>query len=190
MSKTMEKATENDWDLVRAHVSGEADAFRRIYEKYHRKVFASSFRIVGEEDQAADLTSEVFVKIYHELRSFKFESKLSTWLFRVAVNHAINRANEVRRHTRIREKIERDGLRKPGGTREGRPVDEEIHRTLQTLSPKLRAVVSLRYLEGLSYGEMADVLDVSLGTVKSRLFLAHETLRPLLKGISLERSDV
>ena len=189
LSESTEKTSGNDWDLVRAHVSGDGDAFRRIYEKYHRKVFASSFRIVGDEDQAADLTSEVFVKIYHELCSFKFESKLSTWLFRVAINQAINRANEVRRHTRIREKIERDGLRKPGGTREGHPVDEDVHQAIQSLSPKLRAIVSLRYLEGLSYEEMADVLDVSLGTVKSRLFLAHETLRPLLKGISLEKKE-
>ena len=190
MSESIEKSKENDWDLIRAHVSGDSDAFRRIYEKYHRKVFASSFRIVGEEEQAADLTSEVFLKIYNELSSFKFESKLSTWLFRVAVNHAINRANEIRRHTRIHEKIERDGLRKQGGTKEGKPLDEEIHRAIQELSPKLRAIVSLRYLEGLSYEEMAEVLEVSLGTVKSRLFLAHETLRPLVQGISLEEKGV
>tara|TARA_Y100000588_G_scaffold348240_1_gene397676 strand:- start:148 stop:735 length:588 start_codon:yes stop_codon:yes gene_type:complete len=186
---TEEKLEEKDWDLVRAHVSGDPEAFRKIYEKFHRKIFASSFRIIGEEEQAADLTSEVFLKIYNELRSFKFESKLSTWLFRVAVNHAINKANENRRHTRIREKIEKEGLRPKGGTREGKPIDEEIHRAIQVLSPKLRAIVSLRYLEGLSYDEMADLLDVSLGTVKSRLFLAHETLRPLLNGISLSRRE-
>jgi len=190
LSEIVDKSKENDWDLVREHVSGNPEAFRKIYEKYHRKVFASSYRIVGEEEQAADLTSEVFLKIYNQLSSFKFESKLSTWLFRVAVNHAINRANEIRRHTRIREKIEKEGIRPSGGTKEGLPVDEEIHRAIQALSPKLRAIVSLRYLEGLSYDEMADLLEVSLGTVKSRLFLAHETLRPLLKGISLETKDV
>ncbi len=189
MSESAENTKENDWNLVRAHVSGDTDAFRKIYEKYHQKVFASSFRIVGEENQAADLTSEVFVKIHHELCSFKFESKLSTWLFRVAVNHAINRANEIRRHTRIREKIVQDGIHKPSRTRKAGPVDEDIHRAIQSLSPKLRAIVSLRYLEGLSYEEMTEVLEVSLGTVKSRLFLAHETLRPLLVGVSLEEKE-
>lgn len=182
MSESLE--IQDDWSLVRDHLAGDPDAFRKIYEKYGDKVFASAYRIVGEHHAAADLTQEIFVKVYDELRSFKYQSKLSTWLFRVCVNHAINKANEIRRHTRIREKIGREGRGDPGGTREGRPLDEQIQKAIQALSPKLRAIVSLRYLEGLSYEEIAEVLEVSLGTVKSRLFLAHETLRPLLKDLS------
>ena len=106
--------------------------------------------------------------------------------YRVAVNHALNRSSEVARHARIHEKIGKDGKGDPGGTKEGRPVDDEVHRALQQLSPKLRTVISLRYLEGLSYEEIAEILEISIGTVKSRLFLAHETLRPLLKGVKLE----
>ncbi len=185
MSESSESfETQDDWDLVRDHLAGDPDAFCKIYEKYGDKVFASAYRIVGEHHAAADLTQEIFVKIYDELRSFKFQSKLSTWLFRVCVNHAINKANEIRRHTRIREKIGREGRGDMGGTRQGRPVDERIQKAIQALSPKLRAIISLRYLEGLSYEEIANVLEVSLGTVKSRLFLAHETLRPLLKDLS------
>ena len=71
---TEEKLEEKDWDLVRAHVSGDPEAFRKIYEKYHRKIFASSFRIIGEEEQAADLTSEVFLKIYNEWHHLNFLS--------------------------------------------------------------------------------------------------------------------
>lgn len=185
MSEAEERPEGNDWDLVRAHLGGDPDAFRRLYEKYKEKVYASAYRIVGEPHAAADLAQEIFVKIFHELRSFKFESKFSTWLFRVAVNHAINKANEVQRHTRIREKIGREGRGDPGGTKEGRPVDEEVQKAILSLSPKLRAIVSLRYLEGLSYEEIAEVLEISLGTVKSRLFLAHETLRPLLQDMVL-----
>jgi RNA polymerase sigma-70 factor (ECF subfamily) len=103
----------------------------------------------------------------------------------VTVNHALNRASEGSRHARIHEKIVRDGKGDPGGTKEGRPVDDEIHRALQQLSPKLRTVISLRYLEGLSYEEIAEILELSIGTVKSRLFLAHETLRPMLKNVTL-----
>jgi RNA polymerase sigma-70 factor (ECF subfamily) len=158
-----------------------------LYEKYGEKVFASAYRIVGEYHAAADLVQEVFVKIHGELRTFKFESKFSTWLFRVAVNHALNKAAEGSRHARIHEKILKEGRGgDPGGTKEGRPVDDEVHRALQQLSPKLRAIISLRYLEGLSYEEIAEVLELSMGTVKSRLFLAHETLRPLLKNVKLE----
>lgn len=182
MSESQERPErDEDESLVRAHLDGDPTAFRRLYEKYGDKVFASAYRIVGEHHAAADLAQEIFVKIFHEMRSFKFESRFSTWLFRVTVNHAINKANEVRRHTRIHEKITREGKGDPGGTREGGPLDERIQQAIQALSPKLRAIVSLRYLDGLSYEEIAEVLEVSLGTVKSRLFLAHETLRPLLK---------
>ncbi len=176
----------DDAELVRKHLDGDPGAFRLLYEKYGDKVFASAYRIVGEHHAAADLVQEVFVKVHGELRNFKFESQFSTWLFRVTVNHALNRASEGSRHTRIHEKIVRDGKGDPGGTKEGRPVDDEVHRALQQLSPKLRTVISLRYLEGLSYEEIAEILELSIGTVKSRLFLAHETLRPMLKDITLD----
>ena len=179
----------DDADLVQRHLSGDPDAFRLLYEKYQEKVFASAYRIVGEYHAAADLAQEIFVKIHGELRTFKFESKFSTWLFRVAVNHALNKAAEVGRHARIHEKIQREGRGDPGGTREGRPIDDQVHRAIQKLSPKLRVIVSLRYLDGLSYEEIAEVLEISMGTVKSRLFLAHETLRPLLKEVTLEEPD-
>ena len=186
MSESVElRSAGDDGELVRRHLSGDPDAFRALYEKYGEKVFASAYRIVGEYHAAADLVQEVFVKIHGELRTFKFESKFSTWLFRVTVNHALNRSSEGVRHARIHEKIGKDGRGDPGGTKEGRPVDDEVHRALQQLSPKLRTVISLRYLEGLSYEEIAEILEISIGTVKSRLFLAHETLRPMLKDVSL-----
>ena len=187
MSERAEQAmTPDDAELVRSHLSGDPEAFRTLYEKYREKVFASCYRIVGEYEAAADLAQEVFVKIHGELKRFKFESKFSTWLFRVAVNHALNKASEVTRHARIHEKILKEGRGDPGGTKEGRPLDDHVHRAIQELSPKLRVIISLRYLDGLSYEEIAEVLEISMGTVKSRLFLAHETLRPLLKDVKVE----
>ncbi len=187
MSEGLERQQDrDDGELVRRHLEGDPDAFRELYEKYREKVFATAFRVIGEANAAADLAQEVFVKIHGELRAFKFESRFSTWLFRVALNHAINRANESSRHARIHEKILKEGRGDPGGTREGHPIDEQVQQAILSLSPKLRAIVSLRYLEGLSYEEIADVLDLSMGTVKSRLFLAHETLRPVLEGVQIE----
>lgn len=179
----------DDQELVRLHLQGDPDAFRVLYEKYGEKVFASAYRILGEHNAAADLAQEIFVKIHRELGRFQFESKFSTWLFRVVVNHAINKANEVARHARIHDKIAREGPGPRGGTKEGRPLDEQVHRAIQQLSPKLRAIVGLRYLDGLSYEEIAEVLEISIGTVKSRLFLAHETLRPMLKDVTLEEEE-
>lgn len=186
--KTESETGGDDAELVRRHLSGDPDAFRLLYEKYGEKVFASAYRIVGEIHTAADLAQEIFVKIHGELRNFKCESKFSTWLFRVTVNHALNKAGETSRHARIEERIARDGRGEPGRTKEGRPIDDEIQQAIQNLSPKLRSIISLRYLEGLSYGEIAEILDLSMGTVKSRLFLAHETLRPLLKEVRSHQS--
>lgn len=183
MSERQEKTDggSDDAERVRRHLAGDPDAFRELYDRYREKVYASAYRILGEEHAAADLAQEVFVKIHQELRRFKFESKFSTWLFRVAVNHALNRASEVSRHARIDERLAREGRLGPSPPGGLRPVDERVQRAIQGLSPKLRAIVGLRYLEGLSYGEIAEILDLSMGTVKSRLFLAHETLRGLLK---------
>ena len=185
MSEGLERPRDDE-ELVRRHLEGDPGAFRELYEKYREKIYATAYRVLGEASAAADLAQEVFVKIHGELRAFKFESKFSTWLFRVAMNHAINKANETARHARIHEKIKLEGRGDPGGTREGQPLDEQVQQAILGLSPKLRAIVSLRYLEGLSYEEIADVLDLSMGTVKSRLFLAHETLRPVLEGVQIE----
>jgi RNA polymerase sigma-70 factor (ECF subfamily) len=178
-----ESDREADWDLVRRHVAGQRDAFRRLYERYQEKVYASCFRILGEAAAAEDLAQEIFVKIHDELRHFKFQSKFSTWLYRIAVNHAINKANEIARHGRIHERIAKETRPEtaPPPAFADRFMDDRVQAALLQLSDKLRVIVALRYLEGLSYDEIAEVLEISIGTVKSRLFLAHETLRPLLK---------
>ena len=184
-SEPEENDRESDWDLVRRHCAGDADSFRQLYERYQDKVYASCYRILGEQTAAEDLAQEIFVKIYDELRRFKFQSKFSTWLYRIAVNHAINKSNEVSRHGRIHEKIARELPRESSGYGPvvDRFMDDRVQKALMELSDKLRAIVTLRYLEGLSYDEIAEVLEISIGTVKSRLFLAHETLRPLLKDV-------
>src|SRR5262245_13063146 len=107
----------DDAELVRRHLAGDPSAFRTLYEKYGEKVFASAYRIVGEYHAAADLVQEVFVKIHRELKNFKFESKFSTWLFRVTVNHAINRSSQGSRHARLHEKIGRGGRCDAGGAK-------------------------------------------------------------------------
>jgi RNA polymerase sigma-70 factor (ECF subfamily) len=176
---------ELDWELVRRHNDGDRDAFRALYERYQDKVYASCFRILGAAAAAEDLAQEIFVKLYDELAGFKFQSKFSTWLYRIAVNHAINKANEVSRHGRIHERIAREQPTHAGPDPRAadRFLDDRVQNAMAGLSPKLRAIITLRYLEGLSYEEIADVLEISIGTVKSRLFLAHETLRPLLKDV-------
>jgi RNA polymerase sigma-70 factor (ECF subfamily) len=171
--------------LVRRAQAGDRDAFRSLYQAYQDRVFATAYRIAGDRETAADLTQEVFVKVYEELPGFRFGSRFSTWIYRVAANHAINKASETARHTRIHERIARE---RPTAAPASAPVrdrfaDDRVQAALDGLSLKLRAVTVLRYLEGLSYEEIAETLDLSVGTVKSRLFLAHATLREALNDL-------
>jgi RNA polymerase sigma-70 factor (ECF subfamily) len=171
--------------LVRRAQAGDRAAFRSLYQAYQDRVFATAYRIAGDRETAADLAQEVFVKVFEELPGFRFGSRFSTWLYRVAANHAINKASETARHARLNERIARE---RPSTAPAEPPVhdrfaDERIQAALDGLSVKLRAVVVLRYLEGLSYEEIADALELSVGTVKSRLFLAHATLKESLNDL-------
>jgi len=168
--------------LVRRAQAGDRAAFRSLYQAYQDRVFATAYRIAGDREVAADLTQEVFVKVFEELPGFRFGSRFSTWLYRVAANHAINKASETARHARLNERVARE---RPSTAPATPPVhdrfaDERIQRALDGLSVKLRVVTVLRYLEGLSYEEIAEALELSVGTVKSRLFLAHATLKEAL----------
>ena len=171
--------------LVRRAQAGDREAFRSLYEKYQDRVFATAYRIAGDRETAADLTQEVFVKIFEELPGFRFGSRFSTWLYRVAANHAINKASETARHARLNERVAREkpSVAPAAPAAHDRFADERVQAALGGLSVKLRVVTVLRYLEGLSYEEIAEALDLSVGTVKSRLFLAHATLKEALNDL-------
>ena len=171
--------------LVRRAQAGDRDAFRSLYQAYQDRVFATAYRIAGDRETAADLTQEVFVKVFEELPGFRFGSRFSTWLYRVAANHAINKASETARHARLNERVAREkpSVAPAAPAAHDRFADERIQAALGGLSVKLRVVTVLRYLEGLSYEEIAEALDLSVGTVKSRLFLAHAMLKEALNDL-------
>ena len=171
--------------LVRRAQAGDRDAFRSLYQAYQDRVFATAYRIAGDRETAADLAQEVFVKVFEELPGFRFGSRFSTWLYRVAANHAINKASETARHARLNERVAREkpSVAPAAPAARDRFADERIQAALGGLSVKLRVVTVLRYLEGLSYEEIAEALDLSVGTVKSRLFLAHATLKEALNDL-------
>jgi RNA polymerase sigma-70 factor (ECF subfamily) len=170
---------DEDAQLIRRSLSGDRDAFRGLYERYKDRVFSTVHRIVGNQEEAVDVTQDVFIKVYRDLSTFEFKSKFSTWLYRIAVNFSINKVNEHERHGRAHRRLAYDNrpLEKPD------LPSERIRASIEDLNPKLKMVVVLRYLQDLSYEEIAEVLDLSIGTVKSRLHLAHEALRESLKGL-------
>jgi RNA polymerase sigma-70 factor (ECF subfamily) len=191
---------ENDLDLVRrcqSESSAESDqAFRELVERYQDRVFNTSLRVLGNAADAADVTQEVFLTVFRKLAEFQFSSRLFTWIYRITVNLSIDRRRRARALPPTLSEsggmslgtIEDRGASGADAWSETEFVEHKVQGAISKLSPKLRSIVVLRYIEGLAYDEIADVLECSVGTVKSRLNRAHtsleEYLRPALDSLA------
>jgi RNA polymerase sigma-70 factor (ECF subfamily) len=160
--------------------------YRRLYDRYKDRVYNVCFRITGNPSDALDASQETFGIVFRRIGEFRFESRFSSWVYRIAVNASI----DVRRRARSRRLASLDAIQE-GGTNRYDPADrlempsesasrreleDEVQRAISRLSPKLHAIIVLRYTQSLSYEEVAETLRISLGTVKSRLARAHEAL--------------
>lgn len=178
-----------DVALVERHRCGDLQAFDEVYERFGEMIFNLALRLAGNREEAADLTQEIFLRLYRHLGSFGGRSTLKTWVFRIAINHCRDRLS---RHYPPMQSIDADDgglpLADPGrGPEELAVAADEGRRVAEGLSriPSVfcEAVV-LRDLEGLSYEEIAEVLGVRVGTVRSRIARGREQLRILLeKGL-------
>ncbi|HEY7215503.1 MAG TPA: sigma-70 family RNA polymerase sigma factor, partial [Thermoanaerobaculia bacterium] len=177
-----------DVELVERHRCGDLQAFDEVYARFAEMVYNLAVRLSGNRDEAADLTQEIFLRIYRHLGSFGGRSTLKTGVFRIAVNHCRDRLS---RHVSPMQSID-DGAEEEGVTiadpsrgpeelavaaDEGRRVTAGLARLPQVF----REAVVLRDLEGLSYEEIAEVLGVRVGTVRSRIARGREQLRLLLE---------
>jgi RNA polymerase sigma-70 factor (ECF subfamily) len=161
---------------------GDSEAQRELYECYKTKVYSLAFYLSGDADLAKDLTQEIFLKVFRDLRAFRFESSFGSWLYRLATNTCLNalRSQRTRREVSIEEVLGTSAEMDAASSLEQQQVDRSIQRAvwkaILSLKPPLRAVVVLRYIENLSYGEIAEVLSCSAGTVAARLSRAHRLL--------------
>lgn len=188
-----------DRELVRALSSDDPGERRRalgdLYERHSGRVFNVAYRVLGSQADAADVTQEVFLQVADRIRSFRGDSSLTSWIYRMTVNLAIDarRKRSLRRTASIgpgdeeRPEIEtavpREGAAPPVDPKaaaEAAERERRVQKALDVLSPKLKAVVVLRYFENLSYEELAEVLQTTIGTVKSRLNRAHAALEEAL----------
>jgi RNA polymerase sigma-70 factor (ECF subfamily) len=189
-------ATERPTELVckEARLS-----FEELFERYRTLVFQLSYRMLGDREEALDVSQEVFLTIYRELHHFRGDSSLKTWIYRIAVNRAANRCrwwNRLRRRGNISldeqlsaecsrsaaEMIESQG-RSPEQSLLVEEERAEIERSLLDLPVQQRVAVIMRDIEGLSYEEIAEAMKVSLGTVKSRIARGREELKRRLNGV-------
>lgn len=175
-------------DTVVAAQQGDREAFKQLYDRYRDRVYNLIFYSTGDELGAEDVLQIVFVKIYRGLPAFRFEASFATWVYRITVNECLNQQRgRGAQHIPFESLLGSDDEFDKASGADLRHVEAErrkiIHRAVMDLSPKLRSVVALRYLEELSYDEIASVLQCSQGTVASRLNRAlsglEERLRPL-----------
>jgi RNA polymerase sigma-70 factor, ECF subfamily len=182
--------SDEDREAVRRVRAGETEAFEVLVEKYRRKTFRLAYQVLRDQEEALDVAQEAFVKAFRSLPRFKGHSAFYTWLFRITMNLALDRRRQ--RATRQKsmgtedvppEEWERTAVsteRGPDDEAASRERREQIARALESLSEQHRSIIILSDIEGLSYREIAEVLDVPMGTVMSRLHNARKRLRDAL----------
>lgn len=187
----MEILRDPDSDLIAACRQPESEGFERAFEelfaRYRERVYAIAFRVVGNAMDALDVVQESFALVFRKLHGFRGGSLFSTWLFRIVVNCSIDHRRKrsfVRptkgAQTTLEELI--DESPQPSDHVVTREIGDQVQEAISLLSPKLRAILALRYLEEMSYEELAATLGLSLGTVKSRLARAHLALESVLRS--------
>ena len=184
-----------DLSLVERCRASDESAFNEVVSRYKSKVYSYIYRMTGSSDDAEDLTQEVFIRMYTSIDSFRSQSSLSTWLFRIASNLCIDRFRRSKTRTPAYSLDEPilgndsesgheipDSTYEPQRLLENTEMAEQIQLSLAQLPEKLRAAVILHDVEGLPYEEIAQIVGCPLGTVKSRLFNARMQLREKLSG--------
>ena len=178
-------------EVVTELQAGSPAAFDALIQHFHGPLFRLLCQMLGNSADAADTTQEVFLKAFRGIQGFRRGSSLKTWLYRIAIREALNQRRWWRRHQSRETSFENTGLPDDalGVAAEPSPFDacvtretqQAVHRALSRLPRVFRGAVALRDLEGLAYEEIADVLEISVGTVKSRILRGRRTLKALLE---------
>lgn len=176
--------------LVEEALAGKVPAFEKLVSLYGKRIYNYCYRMTGNKEDAEDIAQEVFIKAYRSLNGFRHNSQFSTWLYRIAYNACIDHHRKKKAVTVpiVRSDGDNDNQVKDivsdGLSLEGEVLMHErknaVHSAIEKLRPEYRTVVLLREIDGLSYDEIAGVLNIPLGTVKSYISRAREELRSTL----------
>jgi RNA polymerase sigma-70 factor, ECF subfamily len=182
-----------DLALVERLQAGAEEAYEELIHLYQVPVYNLVYRLLADPGDSCDVVQEVFLKIFRNVGNFRGQSSLKTWIYRIALNEAHNRRRWFSRHRKHEIDLDRDDehLRSlqetipdagfsPFDLLLGTETQEKIEDALQRLSPNFREAVVLRDIEELTYDEIAEILNISMGTVKSRILRGREALRKQL----------
>jgi RNA polymerase sigma-70 factor (ECF subfamily) len=172
--------------IIEACKAGDRQAFHTLFESYKDRVYSIAFHFSGEDSLAKDITQQVFLKLFTSISQFRYDSEFTTWLYRIVANACVDEQRKNRRFVPFTQGIEVKNLMVRGSQEESfakRQVSDSVRTAISGLSPKLRLPILLKYIEGLSYEEIAETLGCSIGTVSSRLNRGHKALARKLEHL-------
>lgn len=190
-----------DHDLIALAASGSEKAYRELLDRYQRPVFSLIYRMVRDREQAEDLAQETFVKVFNHIESFNPKYKFSSWIFKIASNLTIDalRKKDLKtvsldgsRNAETPDEVDATRItvesrdENPEEFLEAKELGEEIERAIGQLRPEYRQAILLRHVEGRPYEEIAEIMGVPLGTVKTFIHRARGELRETLAHLRVE----
>ena len=176
----------DDRVLVQRAQRGDQDAFAALVTRHQRYVYNLAYRLLRDTNEAEDLAQEAFLRVWKGLSAFRGGAKFTTWLYRIVTNLCYNRLNKLRRQLldvsvdEYNPALSLSPAKEPPAVLEAAEKNAFLHQQVAALPAKYQLVISLFYLQGFSYQEMAQVLDLPLGTVKTHLFRARKRLKQRL----------
>jgi RNA polymerase sigma-70 factor (ECF subfamily) len=170
----------SDEEIVRKCRLGDPGAFDTLVDRHQRTVYGVAIRMMRDRDDAEDVAQNVFVKMYEKLHTYDEQHKFFSWMYRIAMNECLN-ALKYRSKFDTLDGVDIPEERDDGADDSVVAMENKVQHGLMALGVEQRALVILRHMQGLSYEEMGQVLDIPVRTVKSRLYAARQTLKVILK---------
>ena len=177
---------DDDFSLIKRFIEGDESTFNTLVQRHKEKVRNIIYLTLGNNDQVDDIAQEVFLTVYKNLNSFRFESQFTTWLYRITVNKCKDYLRKIKIRNIFSPIKENENELGYNPSSDDSDIKEIVHKAISKLPDKLRIPLMLKDIEGLSYQEISESIQCEIGTVKSRIFRAREGLRALLKPYERE----
>jgi len=180
---------------------GSENAFRKLFEQYHKRVLHIAYRLCGNIQEAEDITQEVFLKVFKGISNFHADADFFTWLYRITVNLCLDKRRKCQRREKYdanadldsgSHNLDESSLSEGAQTLDQKIWQSELQEMLQMalnkIKPKLRTVIVLKDIDGLSYREVAQIVDCSEGTISSRLNRGRKQLKNILSQLGIDEA--